>query len=123
MSEETRFWVILSVIFLLPPLLNLIIAPYLDNYTKPKNEVNGIFAFPFLFFGIFLLPFRKKIRKDRMIWYLEERLNTKKNDLDKLLNVVCSASCYIDEIGIEKVKKEIFLLERKLKLTKLNKYG
>jgi hypothetical protein len=122
--SEGLAWFIFSSIMLLPPIINIIIAPYLDFYTKPENESiidNHQYGFVFLFFGIFLLPFRKKIRKYRMMLYLQEQLNTKKNDLDKLLNVVCSASMYVDEIGIEKLKKDIFRLERKIKLEKLKK--
>lgn len=117
MSEE-KIWLIFGAIMLFPPIVNVIIAPYLDRYTRPNetNDESG-FGFILLFFGIFCLPFIKKIRKTRLIWYLENILENNKRKLRRLKYV----HGYTDDIEISKLEKEILLLERKLKLEKLKK--
>ena len=101
------------------PIINIIIAPSLNHYTAPKDETNDTkhddFTYVLLFLGIFCIPFIKRIRKTRSIWYFENIIENKKIRLKRLNHV----HGYTDEIETSKLEKEIFLLERKIKLKKL----
>lgn len=109
MSDLT-FYIFMSLMVIIP-IINFIITPFLDNYTKPDGDESIIISF--LFFGIFLLPFKNKIKKSRYLDYYNNEL------------YILKRSYYIAKITSSeeiKIKNKISKLERKIKLIHLNKF-
>jgi hypothetical protein len=95
------------------PMLNFLSTFWLHR-TKPKDlpAKDDHFATVFFFFGIFLLPFYKKIKKERLIDFLETLLHKKKYDRSVLYPLFEKKEIII-------LEKEITKLERRIKLEKL----
>jgi len=105
-----------SIIILMAINANLI-KLYLDEKTKYREfdiYDQSQILFLFIFLGIFCLPFIKQIKKYRKRLYLEKRL-------DQLKTNKAFTLFQEPKMKIEDIDKEIFSIERLLKLEKLKK--
>ena len=101
------------IIILSVPILNFLSTFWLFR-TKPKDLPDKDDRLPMIFFfiGIFLLPFYKTIKKERLIDFLENLLEQKKRDLFENFYIY-------DDITVSSLEKEIKKLERRIKLERL----
>jgi hypothetical protein len=107
-----NIFLILLYIFLGVPILNIISGFWLFR-TKPEEQKNDDrFPVIILLFGIFLLPFYKVIKKERLIDFLENLLEQKQRDLFENFYLY-------DLTTISSSEKEILKLKRRIKLEKL----
>ena len=123
MNADTAWYIMIFVLFFVP-LVNFIIAPSLDKYTRPKNYLENDSEFLFLFFGIFCLTFLKKIKKSRLLFYLIDSYNIKVKEYNKLkhdMKFPLNRRNFDYEKEISKLENEMLKLDRKIKLIEIKK--
>ena len=93
-----------------------LIKLYLDDATKYKCDIydqEKIFLL-YVFFGLFLLPFKKRLKRYRKILYLKKRY------IDLTENIIFTM-LQDTSLTNNKIEEEIFHIERLLKLERLKK--
>lgn len=108
--------IIIGSIFILMVINANLIKLYLDEKTRYKNidiYDQPIILFFYMFFGVFILPFMKYMKRYRKILYLKKRLN----DLRNRSYVIYKNPTLTDE----KINNEIFSIKRILKIERIKR--
>jgi len=108
------FLIVMSMVVINANLMHV----YLDKKTKPKkcdiyDQIGVLFLF--MFFGVFTLPFIEQVKRLRKRLYLKKMLNRLKYEPRFLVYSSEPDLTYND------IEKEIFIIERYLKLQRIKK--